>query len=316
MINASICARLAGMAFFLISIPVQAVEPASQPNHTQPTEVKNDNQPPEIKIEKQPLEVSAAGDPTNRVGSPVLIVLTFKNISSSLQIITNASITIDASANSRFNGEDACDLDGTGEITLKPGEIYSQSCRFPVVKKQQGNDKGVAQPETPADGGWIYPSWYDRLFSANLRLSVNVTLEKEASSGKRSPNFRFFPMVPVQASEISIFIGGAVGAMLLAIFVWVERLLKNPRVRERWIRNLFVTALTGLRGALLSAIALLLGQTTQGIGSPVVLTVTDFSGGVLIGLFSYPLAAWISSTLKLDGEFFGAASKEKPGAIS
>ncbi|WP_146196866.1 hypothetical protein [Achromobacter pulmonis] len=304
MIKVSRCAGLVGMVIFLISIPAQALDPG-------------DKQPLEVKNEKQPLEVSATGDPTNRVGSPVLINLTFKNISSSQQIITNATITIDASANSRFNGEMSCNLDGFGEVELKSGETYSQNCRFPVIPKQRGTDEGAGRPAS-TDGGWIYPSWYDRLFSANLRLSVNLTLQNTASGDPQvsSANFRFFPMVPVQASEISIFIGGAVGAMLLAIFVWVERLLQNPRVRERWIRNLFVTALTGLRGALLSAIALLLGQTTQGIGSPVVLTVTDFSGGVLIGLFSYPLAAWISSTLKLDGEFFGAASKEKPGAIS
>ena len=50
----------------------------------------------------------------------------------------------------------------------------------------------------------------------------------------------------------------------------------------------------------MAIIALLFGKTTQGAGSPVSLIVVDFAGGIMIGLFSYPLASWISSALKLD----------------
>ena len=63
----------------------------------------------------------------------------------------------------------------------------------------------------------------------------------------------------------------------------------------------------------MAIVALLLGKTTQGVGSPVSLSVEDFAGGVLIGLFSYPLASWISSTLKLDGNFVGRSSDKGKG---
>ena len=61
----------------------------------------------------------------------------------------------------------------------------------------------------------------------------------------------------------------------------------------------------------MAVVALLLGKTTQGAGSPVSLTVIDFTGGLMIGLFSYPLATWISSTLKLNGAVVPAA--DPPG---
>jgi len=136
---------------------------------------------------------------------------------------------------------------------------------------------------------------------------------------------RFYPSATftVKAPDSSIFIGGVVGAMLLALFVAAERILKNPAVREDWIGTSWVTVLMGLRGGLLAIFALLLGKTTQGGGSPVSLSVADFAGGVLVGLFSYPLASWISSTLKLDsvvvpGKSTGAeptspASPKPPG---
>ncbi|MGS1010951.1 hypothetical protein [Achromobacter anxifer] len=291
------------LAYFFLSGPTSAADIAASMNN------------------QQPIEVSAIGDSANRVGSPVFLTLAFKNVSSVNQILTNVNAEIDASANGRFDGGGFCKSDMAGEYTLAPGETYSLSCRFPVPVGQRSESSGNAIPQDVTNvvgsrKGWSDQSWYDSLFNAKLRLFVDVAVEnigpRDANDNAESPvqNFRFFPIVPVQASETSIFVGGAVGAMLLAVFVWVERLLRNPEVREQWVRNIFVTFLTGLRGALLSAIALLLGQTTQGVGSPVVLTVTDFSGGVLIGLFSYPLAAWISSTLRLNEVFVTTKNNE------
>lgn len=269
----------------------------------------------------QPIEVTVIGDPTNRVGNPVFLTLVIKNVSSTTQILTNVSAEIDDLANGRFDGGGFCTLETVLEPTLAPGEAYSQSCRFPVPSPNGANARSTVAPANKARNtnprGWSNQSWYDSLFNANLRLFVDVGAQGVGPSitSKEPKNFRFFPIIPVQASELCIFVGGAVGAMLLAIFVWVERLLKNPEVREKWAVNIFVTFLAGLRGAILSAIALLLGQTTQVAGSPVVLTVTDFSGGLLIGLFSYPLAAWISSTLRLDEVFVSAKNKQVVSAL-
>lgn len=255
----------------------------------------------------RPVVASVSGDPMNRVGDPVFVTITLRNQSSRDQIVKNLSVKVDAMADQRFSSAGECTLSGLGEITLTPGETYSQTCRFPVAAGAAAEAEPAASAATPAPGlsdrtGWSHSAWHGSLFGADLRLIIDVDVE---GTGSR----RFFPVVTVKAGEGSIFVGGVFGAMLLALFVLAERLLKNPDVRENWVRNVFVTLLMGLRGGLLAVIALLLGKTTQGIGSPVMLTVVDFSGGVLIGLFSYPLASWISSTLKLDGVFVAAPPK-------
>lgn len=262
----------------------------------------------------RPVLASVAGDPMNRVGDPVFVTITLRNQAGSLQIVKNLSVRVDAMADQRFVSAGECTLSGVGEITLTPGETYSQTCRFPVAVASPASEPDVAAaaaasasaaPSAPSQTdrtGWARSAWYGNLFGADLRLIIDVDVE---GTGSR----RFFPVVTVKAGEGSIFVGGVFGAMLLALFVLAEQLLKNPDVRENWVRSFFVTLLMGLRGGLLAVIALLLGKTTQGIGSPVMLTVADFSGGVLIGLFSYPLASWISSTLKLDGVFVAAPPK-------
>lgn len=258
----------------------------------------------------RPVLASVAGDPMNRVGDPVFVTITLRNQAGRDQIVKNLSVRVDAMADQRFVSAGECTLSGLGEITLTPGETYSQTCRFPVAAASPAAEpdaaaSAAAAPSAPSQTdrtGWARSAWYGKLFGADLRLIIDVDVE---GTGSR----RFFPVVTVKAGEGSIFVGGVFGAMLLALFVLAERLLKNPDVRENWVRNVFVTLLMGLRGGLLAVIALLLGKTTQGIGSPVTLTVVDFSGGVLIGLFSYPLASWISSTLKLDGVFVAAPPK-------
>ena len=250
----------------------------------------------------RPVVATALGDSMNRVGDPVFVTITLLNTAATEQIVKNLTAKVDGSADARLISGGECALGGMGEITLSPGETFSQTCRFPVASTSMAASKDAVKT-TQEDTGWSPGKWYSRLFSADLRLIIDVNVEGVGSR-------RFFPVISVKSSETSIFIGGVVGAMLLALFVWAERLLKNPEVRERWGRSLLVTLLMGFRGGLLAVIALLLGKTTQGAGSPVTLTVVDFAGGVLIGLFSYPLASWISSTLKLDGVFVPAGQKE------
>jgi len=261
----------------------------------------------------RPVVASVSGDPMNRVGDPVFVTVTLRNQASRDQIVKNLSVKVDAMADQRFTSAGECTLTGLGEITLTPGETYSQTCRFPVSASAVAEPDPAASAAAPVAApslahrtGWARSAWYVNLFGADLRLIIDVDVE---GTGSR----RFFPVVTVKAGEASIFVGGVFGAMLLALFVLAERLLKNPDVRENWVRNVFVTLLMGLRGGLLAVIALLLGKTTQGVGSPVMLTVVDFSGGVLIGLFSYPLASWISSTLKLDGVFVSASPRDGAG---
>ena len=239
----------------------------------------------------QAVQVTAAGDPENRVGAPVFVTIDIKNVSPRPVVVENLTIEVDALASSRFESSSPCVLDRIGEIRLGIGESYRQACRFPI--SEGGQRSNAASDRQSLSTGWNAQKWYQYLLAADLRLAVEIGV---MSSGTQ----RAFPTVQIKAAEYSVFVGGVFGAMLLALFVLVERLLKQPDVREKWGRNLLLTILLGLRGGVMATIALLLGQTTQGGSAPVSLTVVDFSGGILIGLFSYPLASWISSTLKLD----------------
>lgn len=245
-----------------------------------------------------PVTVTLAGDPSNRVGKPVFVTVTLRNRSTQPQLVKNMYVRVDASEEGRFGASGVCPLTRQSELQLPPGESYSQTCRFPspVTELVQPAPGASSPAESSSASGSEQSSWYSNLFSAELRLLVEVDLEGTGAQ-------RHYPSINVKAKEASIFVGGVAGAMLLALFVLAERVLRNPEVREDWGKNLLVTLLMGLRGGAMAIIALLLSKTTQGVGSPVVLTVTDFAGGMLVGLFSYPLATWISSTLKLDGSF-------------
>lgn len=254
-----------------------------------------------VAVPNRPVVPEVTGDPTNRTGGPIYITVTLKNVSTKTHVITNLTIRLESGADARFDGMGACDLAVTGEVRLAPNETFSQVCRFPQIATQATEPKEEEKP------GWERQRWWQSVFGADLRPSVQVTVAGDGGA-------TFFPKpISVKSPEWTIFVGGVIGAMLLAIFVAAERILKNPAEREQWPQTLWVTFVMGLRGGLMAIVALLLGKTTQGVGSPVSLSVEDFAGGVLIGLFSYPLASWISSTLKLDGNFVGRSSDKGKG---
>lgn len=249
-----------------------------------------------------PLVVKATGDPDNRIGQPMFVTVVLKNTSAIDLELKSLNIKIDAVSADRFI-DPMCPIQQRGEIRIDKGLSYQQTCRFDM------------HPTRFQDG---FLSWQRALLNADIRLSITalpVSLGSAPKDRKELGTYHYFPSVPIRASEVSIFLGGMVGAMMLAVFVWIEQILKSPRTRGAWLRTFsksFVTmALMGFRGGLMAIIALLLGQTTQGPGSPVNLTVTDFTGGILVGLFSYPLAAWVASTLKIESLAHGKGPKRK-----
>lgn len=256
----------------------------------------------------RPVVPEVTGDPTNRTGGPVYITVTLKNVSTRVHAIRNLAIRLESGADTRFNGVDACSLAVDGEVKLAPNETFSQICRFPQIATQVTESNEGSKP------GWERQKWWQSVFGADLRPMVTVAVTEVDKTATARSEATFFPKpISVKSPEWTIFVGGVIGAMLLAIFVAAERILKNPAEREQWLQTLWVTLVMGLRGGLMAIVALLLGKTTQGVGSPVSLSVEDFAGGVLVGLFSYPLASWISSTLKLDGSFVGGSFDKGKG---
>jgi hypothetical protein len=95
--------------------------------------------------------------------------------------------------------------------------------------------------------------------------------------------------------------GGVAGAVLLAAFVCTYRYLRQtPRADGGLvIRQALALA---LGGAVSAAIALVLLERLKGVELPVNLTVKDFYGGIVIGLFSYKIGDWLYT------QFFGTAT--------
>jgi hypothetical protein len=224
------------------------------------------------------IDVSARLTGNNRVGEPIYLAVVLKNTTNQAVKLKELRISIDPSVQDRFV-EPNCKVND-GEPAIPANLSLEQQCHF-VMKS------GAFWSKT---GDW-----------RNLFFAAEVPLAVELEPPKDLPTARYLPVVRINAGQFAIFAGGLAGALLLALFLWIERLLTNKNVREAWGRNLLVMGALGLRGGLMAIMALLLSTTTQGAGSPVSLSVNDFSGGVLVGLFSYPLATWISSTLKLDG---------------
>ena len=268
-----------------VGAPPKAKTPHATPQAEEHSEQAPGPKPPS---EVDPLIISIGGDPMNRVGEPIFVSLSVKNNAGKSLRLRNISMQMDRSSGAWVNDEEQCNLQQYGEPVLAQGQTLQQYCRFDVQ---------------PSKMSWSIRSWREALMSTDVRLVVDADID---GVGER----RYYPTITLKAQEYAIFFGGVVGAFMLAMFIWIERLLSNQRVRQALLKNFLVTLLMGARGGIMAIIALLLGKTTQGTGSPVTLTVTDFSGGVMIGLFSYPLAAWISSALKLDNMLI--VSKARP----
>ncbi len=288
-----LCTRVAASFVLLLCFNAVAAQAtvSSIKGNTQPQKNETVVQP------NRPVVPEVTGDPTNRTGGPIYITVTLKNVSTKTQSIDGLAVYLESGANARFKSVHECRLAVTrqGGVTLQPNETFSQRCRFPQP------ETGAARTKEPKDLGWENQAWWQNLFDVDLIPEVVITTADDQTTF-------FLKPISVKSPEWAIFVGGIVGALLLAFFVAAERILKNPADREKWGQTMWVTTVMGLRGGLMAIFALLLGSTTQSGGSPVSLSVEDFTGGVLIGLFSYPLASWISSTLKLDGVFVSRSS--------
>ncbi len=241
----------------------------------------------EVKVAVDPLLVTVNGDTMNRIGQPLFVIFTIKNITNDDLRLKNVSINIDNMAKDRFaNDSTQCILQQHGEVVLQKGMSLQQDCRFEM--------KALATGSSSMD-------FRNYLFAGDIRFVVAISVDTLG-------DFNYYPLVTVKANEVSIFLGGIFGALLLGLFVWAQQLVTEQAARDNWGKHLGYTALVSVRGGVMAIIALLIGKTTQGTGSPVSLTVIDFAGGVMIGIFSYPLASWMASTLKTQDVWKAKAS--------
>jgi len=94
-------------------------------------------------------------------------------------------------------------------------------------------------------------------------------------------------VVPVAAHPLAMYLGAVLGSLLAALYFALPPLRRGkeapaPAPGASSLREL---AIRFVRGALVMGLAVFLLQMTQDLALPIKVTVHDFSGGVLLGLF-------------------------------
>jgi hypothetical protein len=129
----------------------------------------------------------------------------------------------------------------------------------------------------------------------------NATLEYErltdGTAGSRSVKL----VLPVAAHPFAMYLGAIFGSLLTALYFILPpmrpakpRDATDPPLPSYPVRDLIVRF---VRGALVMGIAVFLLQTSTDIALPITITVHDFSGGVLLGLFGDKVGEVISKKL-------------------
>jgi hypothetical protein len=129
----------------------------------------------------------------------------------------------------------------------------------------------------------------------------SATLEYErlldGTTGSRSVKL----VLPVQAHPLAMYLGAIFGSLLTALYFILPPLrpIKRRDAAEQPLPSYPVRDLVVrfVRGALTMGIAVFLLETTTDMTLPVTVTVHDFSGGVLLGLFGDKVGEAITKRL-------------------
>lgn len=139
--------------------------------------------------------------------------------------------------------------------------------------------------------------------SSRHKLLVRVTVVDGADPVEHYEEV-FVDVVPPKAS---VMIGALGGALILSLFLatyretsftsadW-KKLLAGIVMLPLWLIDVVRSAVLA---AICALILILLAEISEGGRPPISLHVQDFWGGVIVGLFSVPLARWIAVRLSL-----------------
>jgi hypothetical protein len=92
----------------------------------------------------------------------------------------------------------------------------------------------------------------------------------------------------------AIIWGSVIGSFLLSLFITLYNLMKTDYPRNKiWIRFFYVS----INGIVSGIILVLLIYRMKNLGLPIEISVTDFIGGIVLGLFTFKLGDWIYTKL-------------------
>ncbi len=170
-----------------------------------------------------------------------------------------------------------------GSQQLKPG--YQRLVPIPIPQQQLSWLTPVRNRQLLT----FIPGEYD----VNVVVTYNVPPEPDSQTIQ-------IAKITLEPPLSSLIWGGVVGAVLLALFMGVYDYSRRESSRKAW-ESLRKAAMISVAGATSASIALLLLQRLKGLELPINLTITDFYGGVVIGLFSYKIGDWLHKELAEGG---------------
>jgi hypothetical protein len=175
------------------------------------------------------------------------------------------------------------------ELQLKPGAEYPVNFTIPY--------QNLAWYTSLLNGHLLtfQPRAYEFLVIVNYRI---------ATLGKSSVQKAI--TLDVEAPMSSLIWGGIIGSLLLAIFLSAYKYLRATEANK--LKAILVEAVKLFTtGAITALILVILIYRYKEIELPINITVNDFYGGVVLGLFTYTLGDWLYKKLR--------EGKQKEGQI-
>lgn len=147
-------------------------------------------------------------------------------------------------------------------------------------------------------------AWYSPLLNRRLMMFVPgeydlTTFVKYQVPPARDTQIQQVIAVRLDPPLSSVVWGGVVGALLLGAFSGTYRYRRHGNTTL--VRVLSETSVLVMGGSVCSLIALILLHRVKELALPINLSVTDFYGGIVLGLFSYKIGD------HLFGQLFGNA---------
>jgi hypothetical protein len=150
------------------------------------------------------------------------------------------------------------------------------------------------------------------LFARSMILQSQVTYMQNDEPYERNYTSRIAILPPL----VTVFYGGMTGALLLALFRGLAPYRHGlsrapPKIPKTWrelnklivskvlivARGLVATVAWLVLGGVSAIMLIILTKTSLGEVSPIRVDVKDFTGGVLIGLLSFPVVSWLEKRL-------------------
>ncbi len=140
-----------------------------------------------------------------------------------------------------------------------------------------------------------YAAVSDTLFMLprEVRIAGEVLVKETGSETKAVPYY-FDTVVPLEPTILSPLVGGVVGSVLLALFLMVYEWVRPPDPTKvvSLAKHIGRAASLAVAGSVTSVVFHILVMRFNDPSIPINITIHDFFGGAVIGLFSYKLGEY------------------------